>query len=129
MDFKKEIWGRSLPNFGYVIDRDNGGYCVVVLGGQTTKKAENIEFRQTICHRNEQMQEIYHKDALSDDDKKQLVTLLQKMYTLCDTRTEGMYTWNEQETFINGLSEMEKAQLADQIQMHNACRYFYRDYR
>ena len=128
MDFRKEIWGRSLPNFGYVIDMDNGSCCVVVLGGQGTKKSERVEFRESICHRNTQMQQIYHQDALSDEDKKQLVILMQKMYALCDTRKEGLYTWPEQEAFIDGLSVTEKAQLADQINMLNACRKFYPDY-
>ena len=128
MDFKKEIWGRSLPNFGYVIDMDNGGCCVVVLGGQGTRKSESIEFRESICYRNTQMQDIYHQDTLSDSDKKQLAVLLQKIYTLCDARKEGLFTWDEQEAFINGLSAKERAQLIDQIQMLKDCRSFCRDY-
>lgn len=128
MDFKKEIRGRSLPNFGYVIDKDNGGWYTVVLGGQSTRKSKNIEFRESIGYLNEQMQQIYHQDTLSDADKKQLAIMMGKMYALCDTREEGFITWDEQEVFINALTATEKAQLADQIQMHKSCRSFYPDY-
>ena len=128
MDFKKEIWGKSLPNFGYVIEMDNGNCCVVVLGGQSSEKTEEYAFRDSIYHRNIQMQKIYHKEVLSDDDKKELAVLMQKMYSICDARKEGLYTWEEQSAFIETLSKTGKMQLEDQIQMLNVCREFYREF-
>ena len=128
MDFIKELWDKSLPNFGYVIDMDNGGQCVIVLGGQSIPKAENIQFRDTICRRNEQMQRIYCQKSLSDEDKRELAKLMEKMFNVCDARKEGIYTREEQAAFIDKLSLREKAQLELQIQMLKDCRFFYRDY-
>lgn len=128
MDLIKEIWDKSLPNFGYVIDLDDGGQCVVVLGGQSIRKAENIRFREAICRRNEQMQEIYGQDVLSDEDKIELARLMKKMYSLCEARIEGLYTRGEQAAFISKLSEMEAAQLEAQVRMLKDCRQFWKEY-
>lgn len=128
MNIIKELWDRSLPNFGYVINMDDGRSCVVVLGCQTIKKKEKLDFCEAICRRNEQMQKIYRQDSLSVDDKIELAKLMDKMYGICEARQEGIYTRDEQATFIDKLSESEKAQLEFQIQMLNDCRSFYRDY-
>ena len=128
MDFMKEIWDRSLPNFGYVIEADNGNQYVVVLGGQTAKKGDTRYLREPICRRNEQMQSLYNQDVLSDDHKRELAQLMDKMFGICECRQEGIYTREEQATFIEKLSVSEKEQLAHQIQMLKDCRGFYRDY-
>lgn len=128
MNIIKELWDRSLPNFGYVIDMDNGGQCVVVLGGQTIKKTEKLGFREDICRKNEQMQQIYRQDNLSVDDKIELATLMGKMYDLCEARQEGIYNREEQSAFIEKLSKDEKTQLEFQIQMLKDCRSFFFDY-
>lgn len=124
----KELWDRSLPNFGYVIDMDDGRQCVVVLGGQDIKKEEKINFHEAIFRRNEQMQQLYRQEVLSVDDKIELAKLMHKMYGICEARQEGIYTRDEQAAFIDKLSKSEKAQLEFQIQMLNDCRSFYRDY-
>lgn len=128
MNIIKELWDRSLPNFGYIIDTDNGKQFVVVLGGQTIKKAEKLDFLEAICRVNEQMQQIYRQDNLSVDDKVALTKLMDKMYGICEARQVGIYTREEQAAFIDKLSKNEKAQLEFQIQMLNDCRCFYRDY-
>lgn len=128
MDCMKEIWDRSLPNFGYVIDKDDGGLYVVVLGGQSIPKSEDSRFLEPICRRNEQMQKIYSQESLSDDDKKELAELMHKMFSICESRMEGLYTREEQESFIDGLSDNERKQLEIQIQMLKDCRSFYHDY-
>ena len=128
MDFMKEIWDRSLPNFGYVIEADNGNQYVVVLGGQTAKKGDTRYLREPICRRNEQMQSLYNQDVLSDDHKRELAQLMDKMFGICECRQEGIYTREEQAAFIEKLSVKEKEQLAHQIQMLKDCRCFYRDY-
>ena len=124
----KEIWDRSLPNFGYVIESDNGGLYVVVLGGQSIPKGESRKFRDIIIKRNEQMQRLYGKETLTVEDKKDLAYLMHKMYAACECREEGIYTREEQSAFIKKLSVAEKKQLAYQIQMLKDCRSYYRDY-
>ncbi|MBQ3054653.1 MAG: hypothetical protein IJC88_00955 [Oscillospiraceae bacterium] len=129
MNIIKEIWNKNLQNFGYVIDMDNGGHCVVVLGEPTPrKKTKNLDFREDICRINEKMQHIYRQESLSVDDKIELANLMKKMYGICEARQEGIYTREEQATFIDNLSKNEKAQLEFQIQMLNDCRFFHRDY-
>lgn len=128
MDFIKEIWDRSLPNFGYVIEADNGYQYVVILGGQSIPKGDIRQLREPICRRNEQMQLLYNQESLSDDDKRELAQLMHKMYAICECREEGRYTREEQAAFIDSLTRNEKAQLANQIQMLKDCRTFYRDY-
>lgn len=128
MDFMKEIWDRSLPNFGYVIEADNGGVYVVVLGGQFIPKGEARRFRDVIIRRNEQMQRLYGKETLTVEDKKDLACLMHKMYAVCECREEGIHTREEQAAFIDKLSVDEKKQLAYQIQMLKDCRSYYRDY-
>ena len=128
MDFMKELWDRSLPNFGYVIEADNGGEYIVVLGGQSIPKGDIRHLREPIVRRNEQMQQLYKQEPLSDDHKIELAKLMHKMHSLCECREEGRYTREEQAKFVDSLRESEKAQLAYQIQMHKDCRSFYRDY-
>lgn len=128
MDFMKEIWDRSLPNFGYVIEADNGSQYVVVLGGQTIKKGDTRYLREPICRRNEQMQRLYNQEVLSDDHKRELAQLMHKMFSVCECRQEGLYTREEQAAFIEKLSKSEKEQLEHQIQMLKDCRSYYRDY-
>ena len=128
MDFMKEIWDRSLPNFGYVIEADNGGLYVVVLGGQSIPKGDARQFRDAIIRRNEQMQQLYNEEPLSVEYKKELARLMHKMYGVCECREEGIYTREEQAAFIEKLSANEKEQLAHQIEMLKDCRRFYHDY-
>ena len=128
MNIVKEIWDRSLPNFGYVINMDDDRPCVVVLGGQTIKKREKLDFCEAICRTNEQMQKLYRQYSLSVDEKIELARLMDKMYGICEARQEGIYTHDEQAAFIDKLSKNEKAQLEFQIQMLNDCRSFYHDY-
>lgn len=128
MDCIKELWDRNLPNFGYVIYRDDGGQYVVILGGQSALKVENCCFLENICRRNEQMKHIYRQDNLSDSDKTELAKLMRKMFSLCDAREEHLYTREEQATFIEKLTQNERSQLEMQIQMLKDCRNFYREY-
>lgn len=128
MDFMKEIWDRSLPNFGYVIKSDNGGLYVVILGGQSIPRGDARQFREAIIRRNEQMQQLYSESHLSLEHKKELARLMQKMYAVCECREDGIYTREEQASFIEKLSSNEKEQLAHQIEMLKDCRSFYRDY-
>lgn len=130
MNIIKEIWNKNLQNFGYVIDMDNGGHCVVVLGEPTPrKKTKNLDFREDICRINEKMQHIYRQESLSVDDKIELATLMDKMYNICEARQEGIYYREEQSAFIEKLSKDEKSQLEFQIQMLKDCRSFYYDYK
>ena len=128
MDYIKEIWGGSLPNLGYVIDADDGGQYIVVLGGQSIPKGDTKYIREAISRRNAQMQQLYNQEALSEEHKKDLAQLMKKMLSICECREEGLYTQKEQASFIDNLSENEKKQLAHQIQMLKDCRCFYRDY-
>lgn len=128
MDTITELWDKKLPNFGYVIDLDDGGQCAVVLGGQTVPKAKDCLFRDAICRRNQQMRSIYQQALLSEDDKIELAKLMKKMISICESRIEGIYTRDEQEKFVEGLSESEKSQLDMQIQMLKQCRSYYHDY-
>ena len=53
------------------------------------------------------MQKIYRQDSLSVDDKIELAKLMDKMYGICEARQAGIYTRDEQATFIDKLSESE----------------------
>lgn len=128
MDFIKEIWDKNLPNFGYVIEADNGQLHVIILGEPFVPKGDVRSLRESILRRSDQMQQLYKQKPLSDDYKKELAHLMDKMHALCRYREEGLFTKAEQAAFIDSLSESEKAQLEYQIQMHKDCRYFYRDY-
>ena len=128
MNLIRELWDKNLPNFGYVIEMDNGDQYVVVLGGQSIPKGDIRCSCDAIIRRNKQMQQIYRRDTLSDDDKKELARLMRKMYAVCEYREEGRYTREEQSAFIDKLSENEKMQLEEQIQMLKDCRCFYQEY-
>lgn len=128
MDFIKEIWGLSLPNFGYVIERDNGKLSFVVLGGQSIEKTTEYRFLSRMIDINTNMQAIYSQDVLTEEDKIELAKLMKKMFIVCDSRIEGFYTKSEQEAFINTLSSTEKAQLEYQINMLKDCRKFHAKY-
>lgn len=128
MDLMKEIWDKNLPNFGYVIEADNGDQYVVVLGEPFVPKGDVRSLRESIVRRSKQMQQLYRQEPLSEDCKRELAKLMDKMHLLCRCREEGLFTKAEQAAFIDSLSESEKAQLEYQIQMHKDCRFFYRDY-
>lgn len=128
MELIKEIWDKNLPNFGYVIEADNGEQYVVVLGEPFVPKSDTWSLREAIIRRNSQMQQLYRQEPLSDDCKRELAKLVHKMHSLCRYREDGLFSKEEQAAFIDGLSKSEKEQLAYQIQMHKECRSFYREY-
>ena len=128
MELIKEIWERNLPNFGYVIEMDNGKRSVFVLGGQTSRCCGSYESVDFIFDVNEQMELLYEQTVLSDEDKKKLAMLMKRMQSLCESRREGLCTKEEQAAFIEKLSAGEQSQLEKQLQMYKDCRGFYSQY-
>lgn len=129
MDFIKDIFNKSMPKFGYVIEMDNGIPLVVILGVSGVEKLGKSPFENRIYPINQKMQSIYNKKDLSDNDKIQLVELMQEMNKFCEPQDyKVLATAYEQEAFVNGLSENEKKQIEYQLQMLKDCRKFYSEF-
>lgn len=126
MDIVKEI--SRLPNFGYVFWGDDGRVHIAVLSGHSAKKSDSYEWSDSILRTSSAMQKLYEQTELSVDDKKELARLMQKMYSLCETRKVGLFTMDEQEKYLNERSEDELKQIEQQVKMHLDCGTFYRDY-
>ena len=124
----KDIWEKNLPNFGYVIEMDHGLFRLVVLGGQSCLPADRCHSSREIEKINYQMQDIYHGESLSDEDKEKLAKLMKKMHNLCECREGGLFTVKEQMKFVESLSDGEQEQIKEQVQIHLDCRDFYREY-
>lgn len=126
MDFIRDIFNKSIPRFGYVIEKDNGIDVVVILGVSGVEKIGNCPFEDRICQINKKMQSIYNQKELSDNDKSQLVALMEDMDRFCKPQDyKQVATRYEQEDFVNGLTENENRQLDEQLQMFNDCRNLY----
>ena len=126
MDFIRDIFNKSIPRFGYVIEKDNGIDVVVILGVSGVEKIGNCPFENRIYQINKKMQSIYNQKELSDNDKSQLVALMEDMDRFCEPQDhKQVATRYEQEDFVNGLTENENRQLDGQLQMFNDCRNFY----
>lgn len=126
MDFMRDIFNKSIPRFGYVIEKDNGIDIVVILGVSNVEKIGKYPFEDRIYQINKKMQSIYSQKELSDNDKIQLVALMEDMDRFCEPQDHKIVaTRYEQETFVNGLTENENRQLDEQLQMFKDCRNLY----
>lgn len=126
MDFIRDIFNKSIPRFGYVIKKDNGIDIVVILGVSSVEKIGKYPFEDRIYQINKKMQSIYNQKDLSDNDKIQLVALMEDMDRFCEPQDHKIVaTKYEQEDFVNGLTENENRQLDEQLQMFKDCRNLY----
>jgi len=126
MDFMKDIYNKNIPRFGYVIEKDNGIDIVVILGVSSVEKIGKYPFEDRIYQINKKMQSIYNQKELSDNDKIQLVALMEDMDRFCEPQDHKIVaTRYEQEDFVNGLTENENRQLDEQLQMFKDCRNLY----
>ena len=83
-------------------------------------------FEDRIYQINKKMQSIYNQKDLSDNDKIQLVALMEDMDRFCEPQDHKIVaTKYEQEDFVNGLTENENRQLDEQLQMFKDCRNLY----
>ena len=130
MDFMKDIYNKNIPRFGYVIEKDNGMPIVVILGvSGVEKKLDKYPFEDRIYSINRKMQDIYNQKDLSDNDKLQLIELMQDMQRFCEPQNRKVLaTRYEQEDFVNGLTENEKEQIKSQVQMIIDCGNFYSEF-
>lgn len=114
----RDIFNKSIPRFGYVIEKDNGIDVVVILGVSDVEKIGKYPFEDRIYQINKKMQSIYNQKELSDNDKIQLVALMEDMDRFCEPQDHKIVaTRYEQEAFVNGLTENENRQLDEQLQM------------
>ena len=127
MDFMRDVFNKSIPRFGYVIEKDNGiDVVVVILGVSGVEKIGKYPFEDRIYQINKKMQSIYNQKELSDNDKIQLVALMEDMDRFCEPQDHKIVaTRYEQEAFVNGLTENENKQLDEQLQMLKDCRNLY----
>lgn len=126
MDFMKDIYNKNIPRFGYVVEKDNGIDVVVILGVSGVEKIGNCPFEDRIYQINKKMQSIYNQKELSDNDKFQLVALMEDMDRFCEPQDHKIVaTRYEQEDFVKGLTDNENRQLDDQLQMLKDCRNLY----
>ena len=126
MDIIKEI--NRLPNFGYVFWGDDGREHLAILGGHTSPKTDTYEWAENILNLSYSMNKLYSKAELSDDDKTELARLMQKMYSFCESRKEGLHSLSEQEDYLSSRSEAELQQIEHQLKMHLECRAFFSKY-
>lgn len=126
MDFMKDIYNKSIPRFGYVIEKDNGIDIVVILGVSGVEKIGKYPFEDRIYQINKKMQSIYNQKELSNNDKIQLVELMEEMDKFCEPQDyKVLATGYEQEAFVNRLTANENKQLDEQLQMLKDCRNLY----
>lgn len=125
----KDIFNKNIPKFGYVIEKDSGIPIVVILGVSGVEKLGKSPFEDRIYPINKEMQSIYNQKSLSDNDKFQLVKLMEKMNKFCEPQDyKVLATSYEQQAFVDGLSENEKKQVEIQLQMIKDCRNFYYEF-
>jgi len=125
----KDIWEKSLPNFGYVIEMNDGSQSVFILGSKPNEQeAENYAQKPNILREFNRMISIYQQPSWSEDDKKTLAKQVKKMRSICEARVKGAYTETEQMEAISELSDEEKKQLRYQIQMYMDCCEFYKEF-
>ncbi len=126
MDFMKDIYNKNIPKFGYVIEKDNGMPIVIILGVSGVEKIGKSPFENRIYQINKKMQSIYNQKELSNNDKIQLVELMEEMDKFCEPQNyKELATRYEQEAFVNGLTENENKQLGEQLKMLKDCRDLY----
>lgn len=129
MDIVKEIL--RLPNFGYVFWGRDDRFHTAILGGQSCMPPDKCEYELNYDHIHcihDEMTRIYAKENLGDDEKVRLARLMKKMMSACFTRRASNFTHKEQIDYINGLTEEEREQIENQVQMYIDCRLFYQDY-
>jgi len=129
MDLMRDIFNKNIPRFGYVIEKDNGIDVVVILGVSGVEKIGKYPFEDRIYQINKKMQSIYNQKDLFDNDKIQLVALMEDMDRFCEPQDHKIVaTRYEQEAFVNGLTENENRQLDEQLQMLKYSRNLYPKY-
>jgi len=129
MDFMKDIYNKSIPRFGYVIEKDNEMPIIIILGVSGVEKIGKSPFENRIYQINKKMQSIYNQKDLLDNDKIQLVELMEEMNKFCEPQDyKVLATIYEQEAFVNSLTESENEQLDEQLQMLKYCRSLYSEF-
>ena len=125
MDIIREIY--RLPNYLYSVDVPP---YWVILGGQGCKKAQryNEIDIQILIKKHDDFCNLFSKEILSDEEKKSLAVLAQKINQRSDVRLEKYYTREQQEAFIKQLPPTEKKKIEKQVNMYKLAREYYNDY-
>lgn len=116
MDIYKEII--NLPQFYYWM-----GDRYMIIGGHSTVEAPASTDRLHFLW--EQIKELYEKENLTDDEKKEYAQLVKKMMNFCEA---GIVNREELRKKINSLSEREKKDVQWQVEMYKLGREYYREY-
>lgn len=126
MDIVQEIL--NLPNYYYEYFGNDEKIHMVILGGQSCRTSDVIENFEICSQYFQQMEEVYEKKELTEDDKKILALNMHKIQRLCDSRKEGIHSLKEQKDYLNKLKGEEVKQLELQVKMYKEARRYYKDY-
>lgn len=125
MDIIKEL--DRLPTFAYTFEMQ-GKMHLALLGGQSCKPITDIEYASTLIERNYEMQRIYEKEDLNEDDKTRMARLMIQISGLCNGRLENNRTLEQQATYLSSLTKDALDEIKAQIQMYKDAREYYRLY-
>jgi hypothetical protein len=125
MDIVGEI--KNLPNLGYDYYKDNGDFCIVVLGGESCAPCDNYRFWESIHYYHGKLVELYENKPFSEDVKDAITYCMKKMRSACEGRTKGTYTLPQQADYIEALSTDERQQIEEQVLMYKECYAIYID--
>lgn len=125
MDIIREIF--SLPNYYYEFSDPP---TFAILGGHSCRKVDQYD-GVTICIARRwftKMNILFEKDNMEVEDKKVIAQLASKIGNNCNERMESLYTRQQQEDFINSLSQEAKSEIEQQIKRYKTAREYYQLY-
>lgn len=121
----KEI--NRLPNYLYEYCDNNGIHRVILGGHSCQKRDEHINL--SFCARYfEEMQKLYQKDNLTDEEKTTLAKQMKRIMNQCDYRHSELYTLEEQENYLSKLDSESLAEINEQIKMYKTAREYHREF-
>ena len=117
----------KLPSFLYEFYDDKGVHRVILGGQSCQKRDEHINLN--VCERYfVEMQKLYEKDDLTDDEKVTIAKDMKRIMRQCDYRHSQLYSIKEQEEYLSMLDKEALEEIGTQVQMYKTAREYYRDY-
>ena len=129
MNIMSEI--ERLPNLGYTYTNESDigyRYKIVVLGGNPCPKAETYRFGANIPNILGNIENIYLKKNLSDDDKMGIAKQMKHMLSACEARTAEIHSIEQQKAYIDALSDAQKEEITELVTMYRECYAIYQEY-
>lgn len=118
---------KGFYNLPYCLDFE-GRPVRIILGDHSCKKSDNYPDEDYFDRLLMQIQELFDKTCLSDKDKIEIGSTIDRLLRLCNYRLSFAFSLNDQKKFLAQFDSCSLEELYNQIQMYKAAIAYYQEY-